>query len=69
VQGYAQRLGIEVNFGQEKTLLGVGQAQAGHADAVEAVPAMQVASYAMLQLAALRGLDRSVKPDLLPPPK
>jgi hypothetical protein len=58
-----------VNFRGEKTLLGVGQAQVRHADAVEALPAMQVASYAMLQLAALRSLDRAVKPDLLPPPK
>jgi hypothetical protein len=69
VQGYVQRWGIEVNFREEKTLLGVGQAQVRHADAVEALPAMQVAAYAMLQLAALRSLDRAVKPDLLPPPK
>jgi hypothetical protein len=69
VQGFVQRWGIEVNFREEKTLLGVGQAQVRHPDSVEAVPALQVASYAMLQLACLRTLDGPVKPDLLPPPK
>jgi hypothetical protein len=69
VQGYVQRWGIEVNFREEKTLLGVGEAQVRHADSVEDVPAMQVASYAMLLLATLRSLDHAVKPDLLPSPK
>lgn len=69
VQGFVQRWGIEVNFREEKTLLGVGQAQVRHPDSVEAVPALQVASYAMLQLACLHALDDPAKPDLLPPPK
>jgi len=69
VQSFIQRWGIEVNFREEKTLLGVGQAQVRHPDSVEAVPALQVASYAMLQLACLRACDGPLKPDLLPPPK
>lgn len=69
VQGYVQRWGIEVNFREQKTLLGVGEAQVRNADSVEAVPALQVASYAMLLLATLRTLDDAVKPDLLPLPK
>lgn len=69
VQGFVQRWGIEVNFREQKTLLGVGQAQVRHPDSVQAVPALQVASYAMLQLACLRTLDGPLKPDLLPPPK
>jgi hypothetical protein len=69
VQAYVQRWGIEVNFREEKTLLGVGQAQVRHPDSVEAVPALQVASYALLQLACLRALNGPLKPDLLPPPK
>jgi len=69
VQAFVQRWGIEVNFREEKTLLGVGQAQVRHPDSVEAVPALQVASYAMLQLACLRAVDGPLKPDLLPPPK
>jgi len=69
VQGYVQRWGIEVNFREEKTLLGVGQAQVRHPESVEAVPALQVASYALLQLAVLRTLRGAAKPDLLPRPK
>jgi hypothetical protein len=69
VQGYVQRWGIEVNFREEKTLLGVGQAQVRHPRSVEAVPAFQVASYALLLLATLRTLRGDRKPDLLPPPK
>jgi hypothetical protein len=68
-QGFVQRWGIEVNFREEKTLLGVGQAQVPHPDSVEAVPALPVASYALLQLACLRTRNGPVKPDLLPPPK
>lgn len=69
VQGFIQRWGIEVNFREEKTLLGVGQAQVRHPGSVEAVPALQVASYAMLQLACLRTHDAGDKPDVLPAPK
>ena len=69
VQGFVQRWDIEVNFREEKTLLGVGEAQVRQADSVEAVPALQVASYAMLLLATLRTLNKDPKPDLLPPPK
>jgi hypothetical protein len=69
VQAYVQRWDIEVNFREEKTLLGVGQAQVRHADSVEAVPALQVASYAMLLLATLRAFQGPAKPDVLPPPK
>jgi hypothetical protein len=69
VQGYVQRWDIEVNFREEKTLLGVGQAQVRNAESVESVPAFQVASYAMLLLASLHATQGSQKPDLLPPPK
>jgi IS4 transposase len=44
VQAYVQRWGIEVNFREQKTLLGVGQTQVRHPDSVESVPALQVAS-------------------------
>ena len=69
VQGYIQRWDIEVNFREEKTLLGVGEAQVRNVESVEAVPALQVASYAMLLLATLHTLDTDSKPDVLPPPK
>jgi hypothetical protein len=69
VQQYVHRWDIEVNFREEKTLLGVGQAQVRSAESVQAVPALQVASYAMLLLAALRAFRHRSRSDLLPPPK
>ena len=69
VQQYVQRSDIETNFREEKTLLGVGQPQVRHAQSVETVPALQVASYAMLLLAALRTYRQPGHPDLIPPPK
>lgn len=69
VQGYLQRWDIEVNFREEKTLLGVGDAQVRHPASVQAVPAFQVASYAMLLLATVRALAPGRQPDLLPPSK
>ena len=58
LQNYVWRWGIEVNFREEKTLLGVGQAQVRIPASTGNVPAMIVASYAMLLLAALR--NRSI---------
>ena len=69
VQQYVQRGDIEMNFREEKTLLGVGQAQVRNPHSVDSVPAFQVASYAMLLLAALRCQPQSDTADLLPPPK
>ena len=64
LQGYVRRWDIEVNFHEEKTLLGVGQAQVRHPESVESVPALQVASYAMLLLSMIR-----TDSDPLPTPK
>jgi DDE superfamily endonuclease len=69
VQGYVQRCDIETNFREEKTLLGVGQAEVRDAHSVEAVPAFQVAAYAMLLLATLRAFRETQKEDRLPAPK
>ncbi len=51
LQAYVWRGEIEVNFRDEKTLLGVGQAQVRTAAASSAVPGLIVAAYAMLLLA------------------
>jgi hypothetical protein len=69
VQSYLWRWEIEVNFRDEKTLLGVGQAQVHHALSVGSVPALSVAAYAILLTTALRlyGLDGPAV--RLPPPK
>ena len=69
VQEYVQRCDIETNFREEKTLLGVGQAQVRNPRSVDAVPALQVASYAMLLLAALNTQRQPQPVDLLPSPK
>lgn len=54
LQAYLWRWGIEVNFREEKTVLGCGQAQVRTIAAVEKVPAFITAVYAMLQLAACK---------------
>jgi hypothetical protein len=52
VQAYVWRWEIEVNHRDEKTTLGVGQAQVRHPAASARVPAFLVACYAMALLAA-----------------
>ena len=68
LQEYVQRWNIEVNFREEKTLLGVGQAQVRNPESVQDVPALQVASYAMLLL-AMNGDPRAPHGASLPSPK
>lgn len=57
---------IEVNFRDEKTVMGVGEAQVRTRSSVESVPALVVASYAYLLLAVA---SRSSKIVNLPRPK
>jgi hypothetical protein len=54
VQAYVERWDIEVNFREEKTLFGAGQAQVRDETSAAAVPAFLVASYSLLLLAAVR---------------
>lgn len=54
IQAYAWRWEIECNFRDEKTVFGVGEAQVRTQSAVESLPALMVASYAYLLLAAHR---------------
>lgn len=56
VQRYIYRWDIECNFRDEKTLLGVGEAQVRDSHSVENVTGVAVAAYAML-LASSRNLD------------
>lgn len=69
LQAYLWRWDIEVNFRDEKTLLGVGQAQVRDAHSVENVPALAVAAYAMLLTSATQAYGPSGGPDALPAPK
>jgi len=68
IETYLHRWGIEVNFREEKTLLGVGQAQVRSAASVESAPAFSVAAYAFLLLATQRAF-RDSSSGLLPRPK
>jgi len=68
IEAYFQRWDIEVNFRDEKTLLGVGQAQVRAEASVESVPALTVAAYALLLLSAQRAFGNS-EDGLLPQPK
>jgi hypothetical protein len=69
LQSYIWRWDIEVNFRDQKTLLGVGQAQVRDPLSAQKVPALAVAAYAMLLLAAGAAFGWQALPDLLPPPK
>lgn len=68
IEAYFQRWDIEVNFRDEKTLLGVGQAQVHNQASVEAAPAFAVASYAMLLVSAELAF-RNCSHRLLPQPR
>jgi len=66
VQAYLWRWEIELNFRDEKTIIGVGEAQVRTRTAVQNVPGFVVASYAFLLLAAH---SIKAKPTCLPSPK
>jgi len=69
LQSYVGRWDIEVNHRDEKTLLGVGQAQVRNAYSAWAIPASAVAAYAMLHLAAAKAYGWTGKPNVIPQPK
>ncbi len=68
LQAYLWRWEIEVNFREEKTLMGCGQAQVRNPESAERVPAFISAIYALLHLAAHRSQKLS-NHTLLPRPK
>jgi len=54
LQAYLWRWDIEINFRDEKNLLGTGQAQVRNPASVKSVPQMMVASYSLLLLAGIK---------------
>jgi len=68
IAAYLARWEVEVNFRDEKTLLGVGQAQVRNPQAVARAPAFLVACYAMLLWSSIRvfGDRRTEAFDALP---
>jgi hypothetical protein len=69
LQYYLWRWDIEVNFRDEKTVLGVGQAQVRTPESTGRVPATAVAAYALLLAAAARAFPNQDNPRLFPPPR
>lgn len=69
VQHYLWRWDIEVNHRDEKTLLGVGDAQVRTPRAVQNVTGCAVAAYAMLLIAAAQCQKDNLPWNHLPPPK
>jgi hypothetical protein len=69
LQYYLWRWGIEVNFREEKTLLGTGEAQVRGAASNQHLPAVTVAAYSLLWIAALRCHAAGDRPRSLAPPK
>lgn len=66
LQSYLWRWEVELNFRDEKTVMGVGEAQVRTKAAVETVPAFVVAAYAFLLLA---GTEDNKRESALPKPK
>jgi len=66
LQSYLWRWEVELNFRDEKTLLGVGEPQVRVPAAVETAPALMVAAYALLLLAGTKHKQRAT---VLPPPR
>lgn len=69
VQTYIDRWQIEVNHRDEKTTLGVGQAQVWSAKSVPRQPAFMVAAYSALLLAAIETFGTARTDDYMPLPK
>ncbi len=68
LQAYLWRWEIEVNFREEKTLLGCGQAQVRNPNSAESLPAFVAAMYGLLHLASHRAANDPNNP-MLPRPK
>ena len=68
LQSYVWRWEIEVNFRDEKQLVGAGQANVRTPTAVQLVPALIVAAYAMLHLACHNCFGKNAA-GLMPRPK
>jgi hypothetical protein len=69
LQAYLWRWGIEVNFRDEKSVLGIAEAQVRHQESVGRVPACAVAAYSMLLLAGIAVYGPEGVPQELPEPK
>lgn len=65
LQDFLWRWDIEVNFRDEKTILGVGQAQVRTEASNQNAPALAVAAYALLLMASVNAYGKNGSPDRL----
>lgn len=63
LQDYLWRWDIEVNFRDEKTILKIGQGQVRNEHSTQTAPALGVAAYSLLLLAATQAYGKSGIPD------
>lgn len=68
LQTYLWRWDIEVNFRDQKTILGVGQAQVRSQMSNQNAPALAVAAYSLLLLASVQTYGADGRPDTLKNP-
>ncbi len=69
LQAYVGRWDIEVNFRDEKQLMGFDEAQVRTEPSARTAPALAVSAYALLLLASTRAFGINGIPAALPPPK
>lgn len=69
LKAYVSRWDIEVNFRDQKQIIGFDEAQVRTPQSAESAPAFAVAAYAVLLLAAARAFGINGLPAALPPPK
>lgn len=69
LQSYLWRWGIEVNFREEKQLIGTGQAQVRTESSTQHLPAVNAAAYSLLWTSALTQLASAELATSLRPPK
>ena len=69
LQQYIWRWDIEVNHRDEKTILGVGQAQVRNENSIQHIPETAVADFSMLHLADIKAYGKGGKPTAIPEAK
>lgn len=69
LQYYIWRWDIEVNFRDQKSLLGIGKAQVRNELSTQTLPAIQVATYSIALLAAMKTYGKNGSIDSIPLPK
>jgi hypothetical protein len=69
LQDFLWRWDIEVNFRDEKTILKIGQGQVRHQNSTQNAPALGVAAYSLLLLAATQTYGKNGAPDRQHQPK